>query len=136
MLVDMCVVAAGGAIGAAGRYLVGLAIPPLAAGVHLPGDFPAATFVASFAGCFLIGVLSVLFDAGPWQGKACWRLFAITGILGGFTTFSTFGLETATLLERGAYGMAAANAGISLAACLAGVAAGRVAAKAACGIQP
>ncbi|MDO4443869.1 MAG: CrcB family protein, partial [Slackia sp.] len=63
-------------------------------------------------------------------------LFAITGVLGGFTTFSTFGLETVLLLEQGSYATAAANVGIGLAACLAGVVAGRMAARALCGIRP
>lgn len=133
MLFNVCAVAAGGAIGAVGRYLVGLAIVPCAAALHIPADFPAATFVANFAGCFAIGVLSVLFDEGPWRGNAAGRLFAITGVLGGFTTFSTFGLETVLLLERGEAALAALNAGLSLAACLAGVVAGRVLAGVVCG---
>lgn len=133
MLSEICAVAAGGALGATGRYLIGLAANPAAAALHIPADFPIATFATNFIGCFAIGVLSVLFDAGPWQEKPLARLFAITGVLGGFTTFSTFGLETIALIEREAYGMAAANAGVSLAACLAGVAAGRLAAKALCG---
>lgn len=130
MFMQLCAVAAGGAIGAAGRYLIGLGVPAAAATFHMPGDFPAATFAANFIGCFVIGVLSVLFDGGPWDGKPCWRAFAITGILGGFTTFSTFGLETVALIEKGAVGMAAANVGISLAACFAGVVAGRALARA------
>ncbi len=129
MFMQLCAVAAGGAIGAAGRYLIGLGVPAIAAAFHMPGDFPAATFAANFIGCFAIGVLSVLFDGGPWDGKSCWRAFAITGILGGFTTFSTFGLETVALIEKGAAGMAAANVGVSLIACLAGVVAGRALAR-------
>ena len=136
MFMQLCAVAAGGAIGAAGRYLVGLGVPAVAASLHVPGDFPAATFAVNFIGCFVIGVLSVLFDGGPWNGEAGWRAFAVTGVLGGFTTFSTFGLETVSLIERGAAGMAALNAGLSLGACLAGVMAGRALARALFVAQP
>lgn len=125
MIAQVCAVAAGGAIGAVGRYLVGLATPALVAALHLPGSFPFATFAANFLGCFAIGALSVFFDEGPHKQAGAWRLFAITGVLGGFTTFSTFGLETIQLIERGAFGMAGANVAFSLAACLAGVVLGR-----------
>lgn len=126
MVAQICAVAAGGAIGAVGRYLLGLAMPAIAAALHVPGGFPIATFAANFLGCFAIGVLSVFFDEGSQKASGTWRLFAITGILGGFTTFSTFGLETVQLIERGAIGMAGANMAASLAACLAGVVVGRM----------
>lgn len=131
MIAQICAVAAGGAIGAVGRYLIGLAMPALAAALHLTGAFPIATFAANFLGCFAIGMLSVFFDEGPQKGAGTWRLFAITGILGGFTTFSTFGLETVQLLERGALSMAGVNVTASLVVCLAGVIAGRALMRAA-----
>lgn len=125
MIAQLCAVAAGGAIGATARYLVGFAAPAIAAALHVPDGFPAATFAVNFVGCFTIGILSAAFDGGPWNGHSSWRLFAITGVLGGFTTFSTFGLETVELLENGSAAMAAANVSVSLVVCLAGVVAGR-----------
>ncbi len=98
MLGNIVAVAVGGALGATGRYLIGLGVPALCAMLHIAGEFPLSTFVANFLGCFAIGVLSVLFDEGPWHNASSWRLFAITGILGGFTTFSTFSLETVALV--------------------------------------
>ncbi|MDO4442922.1 MAG: CrcB family protein, partial [Slackia sp.] len=76
MLFEICAVAAGGAIGAAGRYCMGALAAPLSAAMHIPSDFPLATFAVNFIGCFVIGALSVLFDSGPWQGRHLWRLFA------------------------------------------------------------
>lgn len=123
---NVCVVAIGGAIGAAARYLATLAISQAASvAPWFAGPFPWATLLVNFAGCFVIGIFSVFFDEGAWRGAGAWRVFAITGILGGFTTFSTFGLETILLIERGALGTACLNAGASLTLCLAGVAAGR-----------
>ncbi|MFR3273522.1 MAG: fluoride efflux transporter FluC [Slackia sp.] len=79
-------------------------------------------------------VLSALFE-GPFAGRDHVRLFAVTGVLGGFTTFSTFSLETVQLLESGAWGMAGANAAVSAGACLAGVMAGRAIAHACLGAR-
>ncbi|WP_417753522.1 fluoride efflux transporter CrcB [Slackia sp.] len=122
-MLELCAVALGGALGAVGRYAVGLAVAALAPEAFL-GGFPVATLIANVLGCFVIGVLSALFE-GPFAGRDHVRLFAVTGVLGGFTTFSTFSLETVQLLESGAWGMAGSNAAVSLGACLAGVMAGR-----------
>ena len=123
-MLELCAVAFGGALGAVGRYAVGLAVAALAPETFL-GGFPVATLIANVFGCFVIGVLSALFE-GPFAGRDHVRLFAVTGVLGGFTTFSTFSIETVQLLESGAWRMAGANAAVSLGACLAGVMAGRV----------
>lgn len=88
-------VAAGGAIGASLRYLGALAL-----GRPGSGDFPLATFVINVVGCFLIGVFAGVADSRPFATDAP-RLFLVVGILGGFTTFSTFGLESFELLRRG-----------------------------------
>ena len=85
------VIAAGGAIGASARYLVGLAWPTPA------GSLPWATMVINLAGCALIGVLMVLV-AEVWIGQRLLRPFVGTGILGGFTTFSTYAVDIQQLI--------------------------------------
>ncbi len=90
-------------------------------------DFPYATMAINVLGCFLMGLLTALFamhmgEGGLWTPHT--RLLLTTGVLGGFTTFSTFSLEFAVLFERGAIWHAAAYAGGSLALCLVAVFAG------------
>ena len=76
------VVALGGVLGASARYGIGLLLP------HTPGTFPVGTLLINVVGGFLIGVLIDAVSARPLL-----RPFAITGILGGFTTFSTYALD-------------------------------------------
>ena len=97
-MLELCAVALGGALGAVGRYAVGLAVAAFAPEAFL-GGFPVATLIANVFGCFVIGVLSALFE-GPFAGRDHVRLFAVTGVLGGFTTFSTFSLETVHCSNR------------------------------------
>lgn len=90
-------------------------------------DFPYATMAINVLGCFLMGALTALFamhmgEGGLWTQHT--RLLLTTGVLGGFTTFSTFSLEFAMLYERGAVWHAAAYAGGSLVLCLVAVFAG------------
>jgi fluoride exporter len=59
--------------------------------------FPLATLVVNVVGCLVIGVLAGLIMAGRITPRLYWREFVFVGILGGFTTFSTFGLDTVTL---------------------------------------
>ena len=82
----LAVIAVGGAIGATARYLIGLAWPTPA------GAFPWATLVINIAGSALIGVLMVLVT-DVWTRQRLLRPFLGTGILGGFTTFSTFSVQ-------------------------------------------
>lgn len=121
MLGTMLQVAAGGALGAAARYLVNVSAMRLVG----PG-FPWATLVVNVAGSFLMGVLVVVLARRGGQHLAP---FLMTGLLGGFTTFSAFSLDVATLYERGAVGPAAAYAAasviLSLAALFAGLALAR-----------
>ena len=98
--------AAGGGIGTVFRYLLS-AFADRAAG----GAFPAGTMLVNLGGSFLIGCLWGLFERGSLSPNA--RLFLMTGVLGGFTTFSTFTLENFSLLRDGEFKLAAANMLIS-----------------------
>ncbi|MBB3810782.1 fluoride efflux transporter CrcB [Pseudochelatococcus contaminans] len=75
----------------------------------LGASFPWGTLIVNVSGSAVMGVLAALFmtrtDEGLWQTA---RLFMLTGVLGGYTTFSTFSLETIALWERGAFTAAAA----------------------------
>ena len=106
----------GGGLGAVLRYGVGrIAI--------LSGwGAPVATLVVNVAGCLAMGLLAGLFVARG--GSEPWRLFLLTGLLGGFTTFSAFGLDTLTLCQRGAAGQAAAYVAASVLLSLGAVALG------------
>lgn len=104
-------VALGGAVGSAARYkLSGLVL-------HHTVDwrFPAGTFAVNVLGCLAAGILAGI--AGKHDMlSADARLLLFTGLLGGFTTFSAFGLETMHLLKRGQLGVASANVVLSVAA--------------------
>lgn len=83
------------------------------------------TVVANLAGSYAIGIALGFFAGHPHIAPE-WRLFAVTGFLGGLTTFSTFSGESMVLLQRGDYGWALAHAGLhlagSIALCIAGFA--------------
>ena len=91
--------------------------------VHLFGvHFPVATLFVNVLGSLIIGCVVgwLTFKMGsPWTSST--RLFVVTGVLGGFTTFSTFSLDTALLVERGEMMLAALYVGGSLALSLAAV---------------
>lgn len=93
-LLDILAVGAGGALGAAGRYVLGL-IP-----IHSRNGFPIITLVINVAGAFCIGLLAAL-AAKSSRLDPRLLLFLKVGICGGFTTFSTFSLESAALLQNG-----------------------------------
>ena len=83
-------------------------------------QFPWGTLAVNLAGCFLVGVLgAVIAPPGRMHGLQDLRVFLIVGVLGGFTTFSAFSLETLMLVQRGEPGAAAAYAAMSLVGCLA-----------------
>jgi CrcB protein len=94
-------VAAGGALGALARWAIGEALP------HGTDRFPWSTFTVNVAGCFLIGILMVLV-VERWSHRPLARPFLGTGVLGGFTTFSTYAVDTRGLLAAGEPGLAAA----------------------------
>jgi CrcB protein len=79
--------------------------------------FPFGTLIVNVAGSFLMGLLAGYFLFRPGIGQHM-RLFLATGVLGGFTTFSAFSLDTALLIERHAFAMAAAYVAGSVAASL------------------
>jgi CrcB protein len=89
----------GGFIGSIARYAVAVSLTPAA-----PGRFPWATFTVNCVGCLLIGLLAGMLSRAPVPETV--RLFLVTGLLGGFTTFSAFGLESVALLRRGEFGLA------------------------------
>ena len=91
----------GGAIGSIARYLGGVAV-----GRVWPSDFPLATMLINICGSLIMGLfIGWLARTTPaWQADA--RLFFAVGVLGGFTTLSSFSLDTVVLLERGEVGQA------------------------------
>lgn len=97
-------VAAGGAIGALARYGVATWLAPASQRVSLPWG----TIAVNLVGCFVIGAVVGMAQArdGLTEGA---RLFLVIGILGGFTTFSAFGLETLSLIRADAHALVAAN---------------------------
>ena len=92
---ELLAVAAGGAAGAVGRYLVYI----LAAAV-LGHGFPFGTLAVNIVGSFIMGIL-IEGMALAWSISETQRLFLVVGVLGAFTTFSTFSLDVAVLHERG-----------------------------------
>src|SRR5688572_10826122 len=98
-------VAIGGAIGSMARYGVGLLVQER----FSPARFPVATAAVNLAGCFVIGLLAGLNASDRMTLRVPAREFVFVGLLGGFTTFSAFGLETLTLLRGNAPGVAVAN---------------------------
>ena len=84
---NFLLVALGGGLGAAGRYGVSLALPAK------PGEWPWATFSINVAGSLLIGLLAGWLSTRGEAGEP-WRLFLGVGVLGGFTTFSAYSLDS------------------------------------------
>jgi len=107
-------VALGGALGSIARYLMASHIQSATG-----WEFPIGTVLVNILGCFLIGVLYVLLVARP-DPKHELRALLMVGVMGGFTTFSSFSLETVTLAMNGNYTGATLNVVISVAACLVG----------------
>jgi fluoride exporter len=97
----LAVVAIGGGIGALARYGIAQLLP-----TH-GGQFPWGTFVINVSGCFLIGVLMVLITE-VWSAHRLVRPFLGVGVLGGFTTFSTYANEIRGLLQPGTVAIAMA----------------------------
>ena len=115
------VVMLGGALGTLARYLVSwLALP-------ISGQLPWGTIIINVTGSLLIGFFGTLTLAqGRYPVSEAVRLFVMIGICGGYTTFSSFSLQTLDLLRSGALVRAAVNIAASVALCTAAVAAGHL----------
>lgn len=125
-LTASCYVAAGGAIGSWARFLVGRAWTQ-AIGPAAASAFPWATLTVNVVGSFAMGLLAswlARFGTPQTLSGEGWRLLLGVGVLGGFTTFSSFSLEFALLVERGALGAAMFYVVASLVAGLGGLFAG------------
>jgi fluoride exporter len=111
----------GGGLGSVSRYVVGQW-----AATAFGLSFPYGTLIVNVTGCFLLGALVQFAVAGSWHADVRAALGA--GLLGGFTTYSSFNQETIAMMTGGAIGAAAANIAITLAG---GLAAGTLGAAAA-----
>lgn len=106
----------GGAIGSIFRYTLSL--------LPIKSSFPILTLITNLLGAFIVGVVVGLFEKQYLSSQI--HLFLKTGVCGGFTTFSTFSLETLTLLENGMIFMAIVYVFISIAGCIVGVYLGKM----------
>ena len=120
---SLWLVAVGGALGAVARMLLASAIQ-----TAWPSRLPWGTNVVNLTGCLLLGLLIGTMAARP-QLSPAWRSFGAVGVLGAFTTFSTFEAETLGLLQRGDAGAALINVLLSVTAGLAAVWAGQSVAR-------
>lgn len=120
-MLKILIIGLGGCVGAILRYLV-------AGGVHTlakTSSFPVGTLTVNMVGCLLIGVGGSLMEHRQLFPPE-WRAFLFVGILGSFTTFSTFGLETFNLAREGQWLASFGNLGLSLVLGLAAVLAGHM----------
>ena len=122
MIGTLASVALGGALGASLRYLFGVGVFRLLG----PQTFPVAILSVNILGSFLMGVFVVL---ASQRGLTSLSPFVMTGLLGGFTTFSAFSLEAVTLYERGDIGLAAAYVAASVVLSILGLTLGLVLAR-------
>ncbi|MEX2219165.1 MAG: fluoride efflux transporter CrcB [Phycisphaerales bacterium] len=124
MMTKLLLIAAGGGAGSVLRYLV----QGWTQGVAGP-RFPVGTLVVNCTGCFAIGFLAMILT-GPVVIRPEYRLAVLVGLLGGFTTYSAFGLETMALVGDRQWGLAVMNIALSNAGALAAVWAGHRVAEA------
>jgi CrcB protein len=118
-LTTCLIVMLGGAFGTLARYLIGVAAIPISQ------DLPWGTIVINIAGSFIIGFFGTMTLAhGRFPAPENLRLFVMVGICGGFTTFSSFSLQTLDLLRAGAPFRAGVNIVASVVLCVLSVAVG------------
>lgn len=97
-------IGAGGFIGAVSRFLLSISVDEY----FENSSFPFGIFLTNILGCLLIGLLAGIFEAKAWINTEL-RLFVFTGLLGGFTTFSTFINDSFLLGKEGAFSFALLN---------------------------
>ena len=98
-MLPLLYVMVGGAVGSGARYLTGRAMLSL-----LGANYPFGTLAVNLIGGLLMGVLVGVLARNT--ASETWRLLLGVGVLGGFTTFSSFSLDVVTMIERGAFGVA------------------------------
>lgn len=108
----LLMVGCGGFIGSVARYWV-----QQMSVKYLSPDFPYGTLGVNLLGSFLIGLFFGLAEKGGWMNSE-WRIFLVTGFCGGFTTFSSFSLESINLLQKGNFGGFGLYVILSVALCL------------------
>jgi fluoride exporter len=113
-VVNYAVVFVGGGIGAALRYWLSGSVYRF-----VGADFPYGTLLVNVLGCCLIGFMMSFFEE-RFSVQPILRVFLTIGVLGGFTTFSTFSYETVALLKEGSYLWGTANVVYSVLICLGG----------------
>ena len=129
-LLNLLGVAVGGGFGSMARYLLQGWVQRRADEAHgWAAIFPWGTLAVNVFGCLVIGFLAALFEARLLVAPET-RTFVLIGVLGGFTTFSSFGLETFALLRGGSTLLAFANVAASVVLGLAAVVAGAMVARA------
>jgi CrcB protein len=108
MVKTLLLIALGGGVGSACRYLTSLATAKF-----FSGTFPLATFVVNSIGCFIIGITMGYLERNSALDPNI-KFLVITGFCGGYTTFSAFGLENLQLLQQQQYGWAFLNIAASV----------------------
>lgn len=122
LFVQYLVIGLGGALGSMVRFGLGSWIDSGATSAKAGPIFPWGTIIVNITGCFIIGFI---FTISSTEGRILlnpnMRNFILIGILGGYTTFSSFSLQTLLLAQDGQWGSAVANVAISVVLCLCGV---------------
>lgn len=124
-VLKLCIIGAGGFIGAVLRYLVSGFVQYRSESIV----FPFGTMAVNLIGCFIIGLLTFLVESRSIFSPET-RMFLLVGLLGSFTTFSTFGNETFGLMRDNRLDLAAINAGVQVVAGVGMVWLGRILAAA------
>jgi CrcB protein len=97
-------VGVGGALGSMARHGLNHLI-----NARMPGGFPSGIFVINVLGSVIVGLVAGTIASARWTPSTDTRIFVVVGLLGGFTTFSSFSLDTLTLIRAGSFGHAAWN---------------------------